>query len=455
MTAANIALSVFLGLRNTPLGASTAETYNRLNFFHRVVGYTAVAQVLIHGLLYAIRFGLQNRLSDLFTKPTNLFGVIASVGMLVLLLGLMRHLGYEVFYISHVFGAIVTIVFAALHRPFWYKKVPVIMVFAGGIWVLDRLIRAATLLYNLYNNKAAIYSLPNNGVRLVLKKRLAGAKPGLHCFVWIPGIRTFQVHPFTIVSNNAMGLELVIKPYEGFTKDTHDYAVSNPNTTVRASVEGPYGSLPNLHHYDRIIFIAGGSGAAFTFGLINNFLSKLEPESPQLVDFIWTVRDKESLSWFSEHLNRLNDHPSQITVTLHVTGESNTTTPEQVATPGSSTPALIASGDFVPQISRDGPVESLHRLTLNSRLATARDETRNKHRLSDPADLDSRFDIRYEKLRASEVIFETVKSVGINQQVLIAACGPFSLMNDVNTAAGACIRSDGPSIEVHCENFDI
>ncbi|KAF7546544.1 hypothetical protein G7Z17_g8348 [Cylindrodendrum hubeiense] len=436
MTAANTALSVFFGLRNTPLGFLSEQSYNRLNFLHRVVGYTAIAQMLCHALLYALRFGLQHRLSVLITKPANLHGIVSGVGMLILLLGLMRHLGYEAFYVSHVFGAIVTMFFAGLHRPFWYKKVPVIMIFAGAMWALDRLIRAATLLYNLYKNKATIYPLPNNGVRLVLNRPLAGAKSGSHCFVWIPGIRALEVHPFTIVSNNALGLELVIKPYKGFTRDIHDYAISKPGSTVRASVEGPYGSLPNLEHYDRIIFIAGGSGAAFTFGLVNDFLSKLELESPQLVDFIWTVREK---------------------VTLHVTGQSTATTPERVATPGSSTPALIASGDFVPQIGRDGPVESLHRLTLSSRLARAREEAQNPQPDGSPdlAELDSCFNIKYEKLRASEVIFETVKSVGINQQVLIAACGPLSLMNDVNTAAGACIRSDGPSVEVHCENFDI
>ncbi|KAH7153348.1 ferric reductase transmembrane component 5 [Dactylonectria macrodidyma] len=457
MAAANIALSVFFGLRNTPLGVMSAQTYNHLNVLHRVIGYTAIAQMLAHALLYALRFGIQHRISQLFTKPANLHGVVSGVGMLILLFGLLRHRGYEAFYISHVFGAIVTMFFATLHRPFWYQKIPVIMVFAGSIWALDRLIRYASVAFNLYSNKATVYPLPNNGVRLVLKRRLIGAKAGSHCFVWIPGIRAFELHPFTIVSNTSLGLELVLKPYTGFTKDIHKYAISRPGTMLRASIEGPYGSLPNLQHYDRILFIAGGSGAAFTFGLVNNFLSKLEPESPQLVDFIWTVRERENLSWFAEHLQKLTEHPAQITVTLHITGRSNVTTPEQSTPPGRRTPALTSYGTFLSQTTREGSAESLNQLVLNSKLASAREEVCSPQRIESPSlgDLENHFNVKYERPRTSEAVFENVKSVGANQRVLIAACGPLSLMNDVNTAAGACIRSDGPSVEVHCENFDI
>ncbi|KAH7133090.1 ferric reductase transmembrane component 5 [Dactylonectria estremocensis] len=457
MAAANIALSVFFGLRSTPLGFMSAQTYNHLNVLHRAIGYTAIAQMLLHALLYALRFGLQHRISQLFTKPANLHGVVSGVGMLILLFGLLRHRGYEAFYISHVFGAIVTIFFAALHRPFWYKKIPVIMVFAGSMWALDRLIRLATVVFNVYGNKATIYPLPNNGVRLVLKRRLIGASPGSHCFVWIPGIRVFESHPFTIVSNTALGLELVIKPYKGFTKDIQEYAISKPGTKLRASIEGPYGSLPNLQHYDRILFIAGGSGAAFTFGLVNNLLSKLEPESPQLVDFIWTVRERGNLSWFAEHLQKLAEHLAQIIVTLHITGQSNVTTPEQGTPLGGRTPTLRSYGTFFPQINHEESVGSMHRLAFNPKFASAREEACSPQPVESLSlgDMETCFNVKYERLRTSEAIFETVKSVGTNQRVLIAACGPLSLMNDVNTAAGACIRSDGPSVEVHCENFDI
>ncbi|KPM45558.1 hypothetical protein AK830_g947 [Neonectria ditissima] len=456
MTAANITLAVFFGLRNTPMRQLTTETYNRLNFLHRIVGYTAIAQVLLHATLYLTRFVSQNRWRVVLERP-NLEGIISSVGMIILLAGIIRHQNYEVFYVSHVLGAVVTILFAALHRPFWLERLPIIMVIAATMWGFDRLLRGACLLSNLYNNTATLYPLPDGGVRLVLKNAPASFSPGLHCFVWIPSIKPFETHPFTIVSNTSSGLELVLKTHAGFTKDLYKHTISDPGRAIKASVEGPYGSLPDLQHFERIIFIAGGSGAAFTFGLANKLLSQIEPGSPQLVDFIWTVRKKENLTWFISHLDELRSHPSRINVVLHVTGESFVNTPVPcTSSPGSSTPLLLASRDFTSQISRDEPTEFLQRL-LKTRLDSPGEEENDPLRdeTFESMDLDNRFDVRYKRMRVCKVIHETVESVGTNQRLLIATCGPKSLIADVMNTAGECISSDGPSIEVHCESFDL
>ncbi|KAH7162077.1 ferric reductase NAD binding domain-containing protein [Dactylonectria estremocensis] len=457
MATANILLAVFLGLKNTPLRFLTSETYNRLNLLHRTVGYTATAQTLLHATLYMIRFGGKNRWDILIYRP-NLEGSISGIGMLILLLGIFRPLKYEVFYVSHIIGAVVTITFAALHRPSWIQKVPIIMVIAAAIWTIDRLIRLVYLLFNLRDGTATVYPLPRGGIKLVLRKPRAAADPGLHCFVWIPKIRAFQTHPFTITSHTASSLEIILKSRAGFTKDLYDFAASNPGSVVNASIDGPYGSLPDLKHYNKLIFIAGGSGAAFTFGLANKWLSQFQPGSTQFIHFIWTVREKENLTWFAEHLDELSYHPSQISVVLHVTGESFSNSPRQYSSSGSSTPALIASGDFLPQIARGGPVDSLYHLALSSRLAASLEEHEHERLLDEgpeSMDLESRFDIKYQRLRANNILSDLVRSTGSSQKVLIAACGPRSLTKDVMTAAGSCMCSDGPSIEVHCENFDI
>lgn len=62
--------------------------------------------------------------------------------------------------------------------------------------------------------------------------------------------------------------------------------------------------------------------------------------------------------------------------------------------------------------------------------------------------------IRYEKLRVAETIESIVSTISSDQRVLIAACGPNSLMKDVRTAAAACIRPEGPSVELHYESFE-
>jgi predicted ferric reductase len=212
--------------------------------------------------------------------------------MLILCMGIWRHRNYELFYVSHVGGCVSALVLAYLHRPNWLKKIPLVMAFGGSIWLLDRIIRAARMSRNGINNNATLYPLPGNAIRILLRKpHRKNALPGSHCFLWIPCIHVSQNHPFTIVSNGPSGLELVVRPREGFTKETLRLACQRPGERFLASVDGPYGSVPEMKDYDRVVLMAGGSGAAYTVGLLNRVLSQNSGASLDNVYFIWTVRD--------------------------------------------------------------------------------------------------------------------------------------------------------------------
>ncbi|RZJ37912.1 MAG: acyl-ACP--UDP-N-acetylglucosamine O-acyltransferase, partial [Chryseobacterium sp.] len=67
-------------------------------------------------------------------------------------------------------------------------------------------------------------------------------KIGSHAFVWVPGVKAFQRHPFTLVS--ADPVEFVIKARDGFSKALHSKAQEFPNGKFRASIDGPYGQVP-------------------------------------------------------------------------------------------------------------------------------------------------------------------------------------------------------------------
>jgi NAD(P)H-flavin reductase len=165
------------------------------------------------------------------------------------------------------------------------------MLIIFSMWTLDRLVRLGRLLYNLVNNSVTFYPLPYRGTRLVLKKPgMAAALPGSHCFLWIPRLRLYENHPFTIVSNDSSGLELVMKSHEGFTKTVGGFASRNPRASLWASIDGPYGSLPDVSNYDKLILIAGGSGAAFAFGVMNRIMMQREKLAIQSIEFVWAVR---------------------------------------------------------------------------------------------------------------------------------------------------------------------
>lgn len=290
LAAANMALCVFLAMKNTPLGILANTSHVHINRLHRIVGYTTVFLVAIHAALYTVHFARNGKLQSLL-KFEDLAGMGAGLCMLILLMGYFRNRHYEVFYASHIAGFVFALLLTDLHRPDWAKKLPIVMSLTGCLWAIDRLIRASRLTYNLINNQATLYPLPGGTTRLLLTKpSLQFARPGSHCFLWIPQVSIYQNHPFTIVSNDHDGLELVMKRCDGFTKRVYDLALQNPGHVARVSIDGPYGSLPDTTIYDKLILIAGGSGAAFTFGFMNYYFSCPKRTLVQSIDFIWAVK---------------------------------------------------------------------------------------------------------------------------------------------------------------------
>ncbi|KAF4973679.1 hypothetical protein FSARC_68 [Fusarium sarcochroum] len=364
--------------------------------------------------------------------------------MLILLMGIFRHKNYELFYVSHIIGFLAVVLLTALHRPNWAKKIPLVMLIIFSMWTLDRLARLVRLLCNLVNNSATFYPLPDGGTRVILKKPVTeAALPGSHCFLWIPRLRLYENHPFTIVSNDSSGLELVMKSHEGFTKAVGSFANRNPRSTLWASMDGPYGSLPDIDHYDKLILVAGGSGAAFTFGFMNRILMHPEKVASQSVEFVWAVRRIEQLNWFRRHLLNITKAGHPLSLKVYVTGEQ----------PGSSSAATT------PTVT-----ECEHSIDELESEALLREEAFNYDTISPMSDIGGLFhrtsadeqtaNLMFEKLDNDIVIGEALGKAGYHQRVLVATCGPKSLMDAVEDSAGKWQNKRGLRIDIHCEDFD-
>lgn len=50
-------------------------------------------------------------------------------------------------------------------------------------------------------------------------------------------------------------------------------------------------------------------------------------------------------------------------------------------------------------------------------------------------------------------IVEMVQNSDANDRIAVAACGPEGLMQTARKAVAECIKIDGPSLELHCEQF--
>ncbi|KAK3503495.1 ferric reductase NAD binding domain-containing protein [Neurospora crassa] len=497
----NLGLVVFLALKNTPLAFLTAYSYERLNCLHRIAGYTMFIWMVLHASLYTTYFSEAGIIVTKFQDRSEIAAIVAGFSFLTVVLSatILRRIRYELFYVVHISSWILAIVALGIHRSDFAKKGIIIVLLAASMWVLDRLIRITRVLYYALNNEATLYPLPDGGTKVIFKKTPARAVAGKHCFIWIPAVRKFETHPFTIYKTNS--IEFIIKAQEGFTRDLHQHALANPGISVRASLDGPYGTFPDPMDYDKIVLIAGGGGATFTFGLVANILERLHDEPHKNITFIWTVKKHENLAWFKEHLETMKNHAHspKVGVSIYVTrspvaslhhrhlphihGHSllhHAQPRTSESSSGGSLPPL--SGDIsgrsgspdtekMPQLPlpthshqhRNHPSSTLSKKDLEdgggglpvvSHHGNAADNSTGTESHPHPHRAHGyEHAIRPGRPDMATLIRQAVVGTPSNQRVLVAACGPDGLMHVVRDTTARLIQRDGPGVELHCEQF--
>lgn len=190
--------------------------------------------------------------------------------------------------------------------------------------------------------------------------------------------------------------EFVITTRQGFTRRLHEAARRKPSMRYRASIDGPYGITPNLASYNKLLTIAGGSGATFAMSLAQEWLRMTHPsDTSRSLHFVWVVRSacecKPSvivrillidggahLQWLSDQLCSIKRHP-RATVLLHVTGSDSAT--KELAD-GENT-----SGEVSPSLagrSADSPssvVSHSEKLTLQGTVRSEETVLQHRHSL--------------------------------------------------------------------------
>jgi predicted ferric reductase len=280
-----------LALKNTPLAFLTSYSYERLNILHQTAGYCIVLSAVLHAVTYLVALSQEGALY-IMREQNQVMGIIALSTLLMILATALtlRRVSYEAFYVTHIILFMLLIIALCLHRPLFTGRAIYIFIFAASIWALDRLYRFLKITWHAYGNTASVVPLERGGVRIELSRTPTRAAPGSHVFLWLPKIRATETHPFTILSTNP--LELVVSAHDGFTKDLLSFALQNPGSKLRASCDGPYGTLPKFSAFDRVILIAGGSGASFTFGIALDLVRQASTSTTQpIIHFIWVIRE--------------------------------------------------------------------------------------------------------------------------------------------------------------------
>lgn len=123
------------------------------------------------------------------------------------------------------------------------------------------------------------------------------------------GLNALSSHPFSICTlPSAENGEMVffVRPRGGITKRLATLASKSPDRTLPVLLDGPYGGFSSRwsEGFDKTIIIAGGSGAGFTLGVIQDWLRNAAGSARQLAVVIAT-RDAEMREWYMVELHRI------------------------------------------------------------------------------------------------------------------------------------------------------
>ncbi|KAF5640792.1 ferric reductase like transmembrane component [Fusarium sp. NRRL 52700] len=421
----NLCLTVFLSLKNTPLGFLTGWTYDRLNSLHRASGLMTAALIVIHAAMISAFY--QDTNPSKLAEVKQHFAVLAGFtlwSMVAVALALQRR-RYELFYVLHVLLFVALVVFVCLHHPDITQKVMIVIFVAAGLWIFDRLVRATRLLYHSINNTATLQPLPSGGTRVIMQKGPSGARSGQHAYLWIPGVRYFETHPFTIVSTQP--LEFVIDAHDGFTRDLHEYAVKNPGVALKASFHGPYGHMPDATAYDKILIFAGGSGGTFGFGMALQLLRDLDAAVHRDITVVWVTRSRDLLEWFSPYLEKIA-RAQGFNISVNITG---TTELNEKAASDQAPPTLkrAVSEDRVEMADSPSQSDAIQQ------------------------DLILGIPIHHGRPDVDRIVSQTLEGVSANSRVLVLGCGPSGLLQDVRQSATSRMVTNGAGISLQFEQF--
>ncbi|RCI08647.1 hypothetical protein L249_4797 [Ophiocordyceps polyrhachis-furcata BCC 54312] len=442
----NLVIVILLALKiTTPLVLLTGRSYDRLNLLHRVAGSTTVALVIIHASCYADYFVSQGR-SDHLVRPSDICGIVAGLAMVGLAAGgfLLRRRFYDAFYYLHVALWLLVVVMTALHQPDLDKHAVVALVGSvAGLWALDRLLRFLRFAMGAVGNSATLTSLPDGSTRVVLAKPPPGAVSGTHCFLWLPAVRSYEVHPFTLAALDPP--ELVVGPAGGYTRALHAYADARPGRSgpLSVAVEGPYGAVslpPASSSPSSAIFVAGGSGITYTLGTALDLLRRSSDGKQRLL-FIWVAKTPATLDNLRHRLAFLCQD-ARVTIRLYVSKKPRplptSTSHEFLALSPPATHEAYPSSD--PEKASAKTSDQVHEV-----LATRSRST----------DVVGGIPITFRRPDVAALIRDAIQDTPSDGRAVVFGCGPEPLMTVVRNTTAACIQGHGPDVGLHIESFGL
>lgn len=323
----------------------------RLNVFHRWLGYLCLFLSLVHAVPFYVQPVWDDGGMEVFQRlfdggsgviyGTGIACLVPLVWLCVASLPWIRRIAYEAFVLLHI-----PVAMAYVGLLFWHSKNYLMswgyLYATLAIWVVCYSMRFFKLNWTkpwrlsfLVGDEAAITLMSENAIKVTIPTQIRW-KPGQYVYLRMPGISLFDNHPFTIASlcsedfpseygEQYRDCTIVFKPYGGFTRKVLNTAIEKgPFHTYRAFLDGPYGGMRrDLAAFDTCILIAGGSGITSLMSQLLNLIKRMRDRKAitRKVVVVWSMKKLEAMDWFREELRICRDSapPESVTCKFFVT----------------------------------------------------------------------------------------------------------------------------------------
>ena len=286
-------ITVGLGFRTNVISIFFNMSYERVLYWHKVIGMLSIGIAIIHG------FSGWSNMSGL--------GLFITMGLMAVSY-LIKPYFFEIFYYIHILGIILLIIFSFLH----YATVfPYVLL----VWSLDIFLRYIVTMKKV---TATATLLPGDVIRLQFTKSF-NYEAGQYCFLLIKEISPIDFHPFSISTSpeqeiisfhirslgnwtNKLAGYITAKIEEkkkltetgGATKENN---VGENSIPLDVYIEGPYGSpMIDLINptYEVLLLVSGGIGITPLQSLYNHLIHQSSSNTRKFrkVIFIWSVKDR-------------------------------------------------------------------------------------------------------------------------------------------------------------------
>lgn len=224
-----------------------------------------------------------------------------------------------------------------------------------------------------------------------------------------------KAHKGASEDTTAQTLTFWIRPYDGWTRRLRNQCTKTPSGVCypRLLVEGPYGNSENLHAFDTVILIAGGTGITAAVPYIRDHLQRSYQGASRITDMklIWSSRKATFVKTVCE---------------------------DQLA-------SVLSLPEFKMEVfltNEDGAQEDVQQ----GKIPLPRQDSQDTSRSSNPS-------YQYGRVDMKKIIDDAVREIRPDSRCAIFVCGPAAMADEARAISHAAMKAGCRNLEYFEDDY--